>query len=187
MLDLALQLLEEALVVSRPDYQLSTTLPPAEARQFITERECIRRCFWLVQTMCWINGIYTYRPMRPRSVDLMRIVRLPVDEMSFELAKTPEPGEWVSFLMPIGIMMLTPLFLLFRDRAVPVMSLFPFPPPLICCALSDSPCVEFLHVPAPRTKTASQFGHVCRMLSMYQQLQTILGKGSLINPAARPQ
>lgn len=134
MLDLALQLLEEALVVSRPDYQLSTTLPPAEARQFITERECIRRCFWLVQTMCWINGIYTYRPMRPRSVDLMRIVRLPVDEMSFELAKTPEPGEWVSFLMPNGIMMLTPLFLLFRDRAVPVMSLFPFPPPpdLLC-------------------------------------------------------
>ncbi|KAI0091685.1 hypothetical protein BDY19DRAFT_931771 [Irpex rosettiformis] len=122
--DLALQLLEEALVVSRPDYQLTSTLASAEARQFITERECIRRCFWLVQTMCWINGIYTYRPMRPRSVDLMRIVRLPVDEMSFELAKTPEP--------------------------------------------------EFLHVPAPRTKTASQFGHVCRMLSMYQQLQTIL-------------
>ncbi|KAI0704283.1 hypothetical protein BC835DRAFT_1262153 [Cytidiella melzeri] len=122
--DLALQLLEEGLVVSRPDYQLLSTLPPAEARHFITERECIRRCFWLIQTMCWINGIYTYRPMRPRSVDLMRIVRLPVDEMSFELAKTPEP--------------------------------------------------EFLHVPAPRTKTASQFGHVCRMLSMYQQLQTIL-------------
>jgi hypothetical protein len=52
--------------------------------------------------MCWINGIYTYRPMRPRSIDLMRIVRLPVDEMSFELAKSPEAGEFC-FIWPFAV------------------------------------------------------------------------------------
>lgn len=49
-------------------------------------------------------------------------------------------------------------------------------PPVLVPLRYRVACPEFLHVPAPRTKTASQFGHVCRMLSMYQQLQTILGK-----------
>lgn len=35
---------------------------------------------------------------------------------------------------------------------------------------------EFLHTPGPHTKTASQFGHVCRTLSMYQALETVIGK-----------
>lgn len=32
-----------------------------------------------------------------------------------------------------------------------------------------------MHVPGPHSKTASQFGHVCRALSMYQTLETIIG------------
>lgn len=39
--------------------------------------------------------------------------------------------------------------------------------------------LEFLHVPGPNSKTASQFGHVCRALSMYQTLQTIIGACTL--------
>lgn len=35
---------------------------------------------------------------------------------------------------------------------------------------------EFLHIPAPRTKYASQFGHLCRMLSLYQNLESALGR-----------
>ncbi|PSR72826.1 hypothetical protein PHLCEN_2v11323 [Hermanssonia centrifuga] len=93
--DLALQLLEESLELNKPDDPILSSLSSPEARQFTTDRECTRRCFWLIQCMGWINGIYTYRPMRPRSVELMRQVRLPVDETSFELAKiTQEPGKY---------------------------------------------------------------------------------------------
>ena len=86
-IDLALKILEESLDVSRAD-EPSLTTPPLSpgSRTLCIERECTRRCFWLIQVMCWINGIYTFRPMRPRSVDLMRRVRLPADETSFELA-----------------------------------------------------------------------------------------------------
>ncbi|KAI0821581.1 hypothetical protein BC629DRAFT_1587832 [Irpex lacteus] len=69
----------------------TTTLrnSPSRRSQTIHHRTRMHpQMFWLVQTMCWINGIYTYRPMRPRSVDLMRIVRLPVDEMSFDWQDT---------------------------------------------------------------------------------------------------
>ncbi|THH27475.1 hypothetical protein EUX98_g6726 [Antrodiella citrinella] len=124
--DLALKIMEESLDVSRAD-ELSLTTPPLSpgARTACIERECTRRCFWLVQVMSWINGIYTFRPLRPRSVELMRHVRLPVDETSFELAVPVQAG-------------------------------------------------EFMHIPAPHTKFASQFGHLCRILSLYQRLQAEL-------------
>lgn len=123
--DLALKVLEDALDVHRVDSQSPTPgLSPIEARQYNIERECTRRCFWLIQSMEWVNGIYTYRQMRPRSVELARILPLPVDENSFELGRTQPP--------------------------------------------------EFLHIPAPRSKMASQFGHVCRVLSMYHTLETII-------------
>ncbi|KAH8093813.1 hypothetical protein BXZ70DRAFT_384818 [Cristinia sonorae] len=125
--DLALKILEESLDVTRADDPLWTTTPLSpSARTTCIERECTRRCFWLIQIMSWINGIYTFRPLRPRSIDLMRHVRLPADETSFELA-------------------------------VPV----------------HSPG-EFMHIPAPRSKYASHFGHLCRILSLYQRLQVEL-------------
>lgn len=83
--DLALQILEESLYIEKPDHEiLSPPLSPG-SRTLCIERECTRRCFWLIQCMGWINGIYTYRPLRPRSVEMMRQVRLPSDETSFEL------------------------------------------------------------------------------------------------------
>ncbi len=83
--DLALRLLEESLEVHKPDDEVQHT-PSSPSVDFYIERECARRCFWLIQVMGWINGIYTYRPMRPRSVQLMESIRLPVDETTFELA-----------------------------------------------------------------------------------------------------
>lgn len=95
LLDLAYQVLEDALRVDEPsDPAFLATLDPVKARLFNIERECTRRCFWLIQTMNWINGIYTYRHMRPRSVEIMKVLPLPVDENSFELGKSTPPGEY---------------------------------------------------------------------------------------------
>ena len=89
--DLAMQFLEGTLQLTQPDAALAPNLGPAPApsrlRDHTVERECVRRCFWLVQTMCWINGIYTFRPLRPRSAELVRAVRLPAEEAGFELAR----------------------------------------------------------------------------------------------------
>ncbi|KAK7686397.1 hypothetical protein QCA50_010621 [Cerrena zonata] len=122
--DLALQILEDQLDISSNDKVLSPS-PPGPNRAYSIERECTRRCFWVIQTMGWINGIYTFKPMRPRSVELMRGVRLPCDETSFELGMTNQG-------------------------------------------------LEFMHTPGPRSKHASQFGHLCRVLSMYQAFETAL-------------
>ncbi|TCD60647.1 hypothetical protein EIP91_009734 [Steccherinum ochraceum] len=140
--DLALKIMEESLDVSRAD-EPSLTTPPLSsgARTLCIERECTRRCFWLIQLMSWINGIYTFRPLRPRSVELMRHVRLPVDETSFELA-VPAQGPGVLILFGVLCVIVMP--------------------------------AEFMHLPAPRTKNASQFGHLCRILSLYQRLQVEL-------------
>ncbi|KAF7794476.1 hypothetical protein EIP86_005610 [Pleurotus ostreatoroseus] len=132
--DLAMQFLEGTLQITQPDAALAAGVAPARLRDYTVERECVRRCFWLVQTMCWINGIYTFRPLRPRSVELVRAVRLPAEEAGFELARMG--GE-----------------------------------------------AEYLHTPAPRTRNASQFGHVCRILSMYQVLQSVIAKDA--NDSAR--
>ena len=48
-------------------------------------RECTRRCFWLIELMVWISNIYTHRDVRPRMVELADVVRLPIDEITFEL------------------------------------------------------------------------------------------------------
>ncbi|EMD39062.1 hypothetical protein CERSUDRAFT_112754 [Gelatoporia subvermispora B] len=124
--DLALQVLEESLEVNQLDSVVVARTHGSDTNILI-ERECTRRCFWLVQLMSWINGIYTYKPLRPRSVELMRQVPLPVDETSFELTVH---------------------------------------------SLATRP--EFLHEAAPRTRYASQFGHLCRILSIYRELQTSL-------------
>ena len=49
------------------------------------DRECARRCFWLIMLMAWISNIYTHRGIQPRMAELANIVRLPIDETTFEL------------------------------------------------------------------------------------------------------
>ncbi|CCM02433.1 uncharacterized protein FIBRA_04532 [Fibroporia radiculosa] len=129
--DLALRVLEESLEVHVSDDQVRrpAASPPPDSLDTYIERECTRRCFWLIQCMGWINAIYTYRPMRPRSVEMMATMRLPIDETTFDLAV-----HW------------------------------------------NSATSEFLHVPAPRTRYASHFGHVCRILSIYTNVQNALAR-----------
>ncbi|KAI8996568.1 hypothetical protein BD414DRAFT_455429 [Trametes punicea] len=125
--ELALQVLEGSLEVHRSD----STAPPSPTDsdtliEFI-DRECTRRCFWLIQTMGWISNIYTRKPILPRMTELADQVRLPIDETTFELA-----------------------------------------------VLSSSATSEYLRRSAPRTRYASQFGHMCRMLEIYHNVETIL-------------
>ncbi|KAH9945716.1 hypothetical protein B0H21DRAFT_743677 [Amylocystis lapponica] len=123
--ELALQVLEESLEIHRPDGPLNRADP--ESVNAAIERECARRCFWLIQCMNWITCIYTFKPIRQRSVELMAITKLPIDETNFELT-----------------------------------------------IHSSSATSENINIPAPRVRYASQFGHVCRILSIYQSVQTIL-------------
>ncbi|TFY68498.1 hypothetical protein EVJ58_g964 [Rhodofomes roseus] len=122
--DLALKVLEESLEVEKSDDQVRGRTDDLD---FCIERECTRRCFWLIQCMSWISGIYIYKPVRPRSVDMTKKVRLPIDETTFDLA-----AHW------------------------------------------NSATVEYLHVQAPTTRYASQFGHVLRILSIYQTVQNVI-------------
>lgn len=78
-------ILENDLEVHKPDDRLHRNSASLDYHDTYVERECTRRCFWFIQCMSWINGIYTYKPMRPRSVELMPYVRLPIDETNFEL------------------------------------------------------------------------------------------------------
>ncbi|KAI0924578.1 hypothetical protein AcW2_005430 [Taiwanofungus camphoratus] len=125
--DIAMTILENDLEVHKPDDRLHRNSASLDYHDTYVERECTRRCFWFIQCMSWINGIYTYKPMRPRSVELMPYVRLPIDETNFELT-----------------------------------------------VYSNSATSEYLHLPAPRTRYASQFGHVCRILSVYATVQSTL-------------
>ena len=168
-----MQFLEGTLQVTQPDEALAVNVPAANMRDFTVERECVRRCFWLVQVMFFINGIYTYRPLRPRTVELVRKVRLPVDENSFELARiTSQPGEQIC---PPRC----------RRPVPPHFPINEFADATIATRQSSLPSLarfygrgrtEYLHTPAPQNKYASQFGHVCRVLSLYHSLQSAIGE-----------
>ncbi|KAH9935930.1 uncharacterized protein BXZ73DRAFT_89421 [Epithele typhae] len=129
--ELAFQVLEGSLQVDKAD----NSVPPAPNDQegilrFI-DRECTRRCFWLILTITWISNIYTRRGVRPRMSELADVVRLPIDEAIFELT-----------------------------------------------SLTSAATVEYLRRPAPRTRYASQFGHMLRILEIYDTAQSALsGQG----------
>lgn len=93
LLDIALQLLEEGLDVHKPDSPNTAQAATSETLNRLIDRECTRRCFWLVQAMEWINTIYTYKPIRESSLKLIPHVRLPIDETNFELAVNKASGE----------------------------------------------------------------------------------------------
>ena len=115
------------------------------------ERECTRRCFWLVQLMAWVSHIYTHREVKPRMVQLADVVRLPIDETTFELASlSSSASEWAGTR------------LVRRDAD------------LVGCLLAS----EYLRRPAPRTRYASQFGHVLRILEIYHTVESVLGASS---------
>lgn len=84
--ELALQVLEGSLEVQRPDNSTPPSPTDSGALMKFIDRECTRRCFWLILLMEWISYIYTHRDVRPRMAELADVVRLPIDETTFELA-----------------------------------------------------------------------------------------------------
>ena len=72
--------------MDRRDDSAPASPSDADAVMHFIDRECTRRCFWLIQLMAWISHIYTHRGVRPRMAELADVVRLPIDETTFELA-----------------------------------------------------------------------------------------------------
>ncbi|CDO73284.1 hypothetical protein BN946_scf185008.g46 [Trametes cinnabarina] len=125
--ELALQVLEGSLEAHLADNAAPPSPTDADGLIRFIEGECTRRCFWLIQTLAWISNIYTRKPILPRMAELADVVRLPIDETTFELA-----------------------------------------------VLSSSATSEYLRRPAPRTRYASQWGHMCRILEISHNVETIL-------------
>lgn len=93
-IDLALQIVEN-LGVHKPDNPTLTPLPSPEFIQASIERECVRRIFWLTHLMDLNSSIYFGTFLPPKENELM--LRLPVDETSFELAvHSTLPGKSLS-------------------------------------------------------------------------------------------
>ncbi|KAI0741923.1 hypothetical protein C8Q80DRAFT_1110511 [Daedaleopsis nitida] len=127
--ELALQVLEGSLEVQRADNAAPPSPSHTDGVMHFIDRECTRRCFWLIQLMAWISNIYTHRGVPPRMAELADVVRLPIDETTFDLA-----------------------------------------------SLSSSATSEYLRRPAPRTRYASQSGHMLRILEIYHNVESSLAK-----------
>ncbi|KAI0760825.1 hypothetical protein C8Q74DRAFT_1208215, partial [Fomes fomentarius] len=95
--ELAVQVLEGSLKVQRHDNGAPPSPSESEGAMLFIERESTWRCFWLVQLIAWVSQIYTRREIRPRMVELADLVRLPIDETTFELAsfRTSSANEYL--------------------------------------------------------------------------------------------
>ena len=68
----------------KPDIPTLTPVPSPEFIHASIERECVRRIFWLIHFMDLTSAIYFKTALPAKDNELM--LRLPVDETSFELA-----------------------------------------------------------------------------------------------------
>jgi hypothetical protein len=88
----------EKLGVHRPENPTSMPAPPPQFIQSYIERECARRVFWLTHLMDVKSSIYFGTFLPPKENELL--LRLPVDETSFELAlHSTLPGEFPSSIV----------------------------------------------------------------------------------------
>ena len=83
--ELALQVLEKSLSVQCWDNSDLPSSTDSSALMKFIDQECARRCFWLISFMEWLSYIYTHRNVLPRMAQLAEVVRLPIDEVTFEL------------------------------------------------------------------------------------------------------
>jgi hypothetical protein len=138
--DLALQIVE-SLGVHKPDVPTLTPLPSPEYIHASIDRECVRRIFWFIHFADLTSAIYLKSPMPPKENEL--VLRLPVDETSFELAvHSTLPGDSV---------------------------------PSLSQGLADRFSLEeYLYLPAPRIQSASEFGHLIRVCSIYSKVEQLV-------------
>lgn len=79
-------MLEGSLEVQRADNAAPPSPSHTDGVMHFIDRECTRRCFWLIQLIAWISNIYTHKGVPPRMAELADEVRLPIDETTFDLA-----------------------------------------------------------------------------------------------------
>ena len=73
----------EGLGVHSPEHPTLTPVPSPEFISLSLEREAIRRIFWYIYLLDLMASIYFKKPMTFTDAEL--VLRLPVDETSFEL------------------------------------------------------------------------------------------------------
>jgi hypothetical protein len=97
--DIALHIVEN-LGAHKHDMPTLTPAPSPELIQPSIDRECVRRIFWFIHFADLTSAIYFKSPMPAKENELM--LRLPVDETSFELAvHSTLPGESVPSLVQV--------------------------------------------------------------------------------------
>lgn len=99
--DLAAKILFETLDIASLDSPPLSARPTIQEMSRMTERECARRCYWIVYFLHVLSTACT-RNVRRFSTEGM-LMRLPVDETSFELGiQTQSPGKTPPFVGKFG-------------------------------------------------------------------------------------
>lgn len=89
--DIATKILFETLDIASPESPPLSPKPTIQEMARMTDRECARRCYWIVYFLHVLSTACT-RNVRRFSAENM-LMRLPVDETSFELGiQSQTPG-----------------------------------------------------------------------------------------------
>ena len=92
--DIASKILFETLDIASPESPPLSPKPSIQEMTRMTDRECARRCYWIVYFLHVLSTACT-RNVRRFSAENM-LMRLPVDETSFELGiQSQTPGKSV--------------------------------------------------------------------------------------------
>ena len=90
--DIAAKILFETLDIASPESPPLSPKPTIQDLNRMTERECARRCYWIIYFLHVLSTACTRNVRRFSTENLL--MRLPVDETSFELAiQSQTPGE----------------------------------------------------------------------------------------------
>ena len=90
--DIAAKILFETLDIASPESPQFSPKPTTEEMSRMTDRECARRCYWIIYFLHVLSTACT-RNVRRFSTEGM-LMRLPVDETSFELrVQSQTPGK----------------------------------------------------------------------------------------------
>ena len=103
--DIASKILFETLDIASPESPPLSPKPTIEEMNRMTDRECARRCYWIIYFLHVLSTACT-RNVRRFSAEGM-LMRLPVDETSFELGiQSQSPGKHPRLIENLDLMCL---------------------------------------------------------------------------------
>lgn len=150
--DIATKILFETLDIASPESPPLSPKPTIQEMTHMTDRECARRCYWIIYFLHVLSTACT-RNVRRFSAENM-LMRLPVDETSFELGiQSQTPGRVET--PDRGWLLNTDVFLVFH--------------------------LEYLDEMAPKTNYVSEFGHLTRMTALFSQTEDAVGQWPLFD------